>query len=53
MTNRLDTLISRIGAFTLAVFVTLVTLASIDSLASREHARDALLAHHATSARAA
>lgn len=53
MTNRLDTLIPRIGAFTLAVLVTLATLGSIDGLASRERASDALMAHHATSARAA
>jgi hypothetical protein len=44
MTNRIDTLIQRATAVALAAVVTLAVLGSIDGLASRGIAADALLA---------
>jgi hypothetical protein len=49
MTNRIDTLIQRATAFALAAVVTLAVLGSIDGLASRDIAADALLAQHTAS----
>jgi len=49
MTNRIDTLIHRATALALAAAVTLVMLGSVNSLASRDNAPDALLARHAES----
>jgi hypothetical protein len=51
MTNRIDTLIQRAAAVALAALVTMATLGSIDSLASREMAADSLLAHAAAASR--
>ncbi len=48
--NRLDTLIQRSIAFALAATVTLAVLGSIDRLASRDLAADALLSQQGTSA---
>jgi hypothetical protein len=53
MTNRLDSLIRRTGALALATLVTLATLGSIDGLAQRDHASDALLAKQVASVHAA
>lgn len=49
MFNRLDSLIQRSVALALAATVTLVVLGSIDGLASREIAADALLSQQAAS----
>jgi hypothetical protein len=51
MTHRTDTLIQRAAAFALASLVTAVLCGSINSLASRDIAPDALLAHAAASSR--
>lgn len=48
--TRIDTLIPRIAAFALAAVMTLALLGSIDGLASREIAADALLSQQATPA---
>ncbi len=48
--NRLDTLIQRSIAFALAATVTLAVLGSIDRLASRDLAADALLSQQTASA---
>lgn len=50
MTNRIDTLIQRSIALALSAVVTLTILGSIDGLAGREIAPDALLAQQAASA---
>lgn len=50
MTRRTDTLIQRSIAFALSAVVTLAMLGSIDGLAGREMASDALLAQQAASA---
>lgn len=49
MTNRIDTLIQRATALALAAAVTLAILVSIDGLAGRDNAPDALLAHQTES----
>jgi uncharacterized protein YaaN involved in tellurite resistance len=49
MTNRIDTLIQRATALALAAVVTLAMLASIDVLAGRDNAPDALLAQQGVS----
>jgi hypothetical protein len=46
--SRIDTLIQRSIAVTLAAMVTLVMMGSIDGLASRDVAADALLSQQAT-----
>ena len=51
MTNRIDRLIQRTAAFALSAIVTAVVLASIDGLASRDVAADALLAQQTITAR--
>ena len=51
--NRIDTLIQRSIAFALAAVVTLAVLGSIDSLASRDVAADALLSQNVTPAQQA
>lgn len=48
MTNRIDTLIQRSTAIVLAALVTAAMLASVNSLAARDIAPDALLAQQAT-----
>jgi hypothetical protein len=48
--NRLDTLIQRSIAIALAATVTLAVLGSIDRLAARDLATDALLSQQATGA---
>jgi hypothetical protein len=50
MTRRTDTLSQRCTALVLAAMVTLAMLASIDGLASRDMADDALLSHQAAPA---
>jgi hypothetical protein len=52
MTNRIDTLIQRATAFTLAAVITLAVLGAIDSLARVDAAPDALLAQHTSAHRA-
>jgi hypothetical protein len=47
MTRRIDSLIQRLSALTLAAVVTLAILGSINGLASRDIAADALLAQRA------
>lgn len=51
--SRIDTVIQRSIAFALAAMVTLAVMGSIDSLASRDVAADALLSQQSTSARQA
>ena len=51
--NRIDTLIQRSIAFALAAVVTLAVLGSIDRLATRDVAADALLSHNVTPAQQA
>jgi hypothetical protein len=51
--SRIDTLIQRSIAFALAAVVTLAVMASIDGLASRDVAADALLSQQSTPARQA
>ena len=52
MTNRIDTtLIQRAAAFALAALVTAILCGSINGLASRDMAADALLAHTAAASR--
>jgi hypothetical protein len=53
MTQRIDTLIQRATALALAAVVTLTVLASIDGLAARAIAADALLAQQATASQRA
>jgi len=48
--NRIDTLIQRSIAFALAATVTLAVLGSIDRLAARDIASDALLSQQTVSA---
>jgi hypothetical protein len=51
--SRIDTLIQRSIAVTLAAMVTLAMMGSIDGLASRDVAADALLSQQATPAQKA
>ena len=51
--SRIDTLIQRSIALALAAAVTLAVLGSIDGLASRDVATDALLSQHAAQAQQA
>lgn len=51
--SRIDTLIQRSIAFALAAIVTLAVMASIDGLASRDVADNALLSQQSTPARQA
>jgi hypothetical protein len=52
MTHRIDILIQRATALTLAAVVTLAMLGGIDGLARGDVAADALLAHQSSAARA-
>jgi hypothetical protein len=52
MTNRIDTLIQRATAFSLAAAFTMAMLGGIDGLARQDAAADALLAQQSSTARA-